>query len=387
MVRSLSGRSARWRGCLGCSRSKDDALGAMEPPHRSSGRGARLPAKVSARHVCECRAGAGSVSRHRDSESTTSEAVRSPPRTGSVLLLLMLDGSGASAETTPGAETVILLQPTAASPAVRRSLARIRDELSADRFHVVLADSSTAGDPGAVIESAARDAEGGTILALFGDPDDGPGRAVRRPASRPAYRRPPGHRRRGRSGAHAGGARHAGAGAVAGDRAGAFDRDRTRAARSQSRRSPPRADIPPRPTPPAAAPETSLVVAAMGVGIWNSIDGPPPAVTPVGRVGLRLSDWAWARVSVAGLGSRPRVETAYGSADALAEPGAGRICRGVQTRQTGPPDGEPRRRRPQRGRRRDRARRRTKAASRSGGRRRSTGASASRSRSAHAPPW
>jgi hypothetical protein len=52
----------------------------------------------------------------------------------------------------------------------------------------------------------------------------------------------------------------------------------------------------------------------MGVGIWDSIDGPPLAVTPVGRVGLRLSNWAWARVSLAGLGSQPRVETAYGSA-------------------------------------------------------------------------
>ena len=71
--------------------------------------------------------------------------------------MLSLDGSVASAETAPAAETVILLQPTAASPAFRRSLARIRDELSADRFHVVLADPSTAGDAGAVIESAARD--------------------------------------------------------------------------------------------------------------------------------------------------------------------------------------------------------------------------------------
>ena len=52
----------------------------------------------------------------------------------------------------------------------------------------------------------------------------------------------------------------------------------------------------------------------MGVGIWNSVDGPPLAVTPVGRVGLRLSNWAWARVSLASLGSQPRVETAYGSA-------------------------------------------------------------------------
>ena len=52
----------------------------------------------------------------------------------------------------------------------------------------------------------------------------------------------------------------------------------------------------------------------MGIGIWNSVDGPPAAVIPVGRIGLRLSDWAWVRVSLAGLGSHPRIATADGSA-------------------------------------------------------------------------
>ena len=61
MVRSLSRRSARWRGRLRCSRSEDDAPPAMESTHRSSGRRARLLAKVSARHVRECRAGTGSI--------------------------------------------------------------------------------------------------------------------------------------------------------------------------------------------------------------------------------------------------------------------------------------------------------------------------------------
>ena len=46
-----------------------------------------------------------------------------------------------------------------------------RDELSADRYHVVLADRDAAGGPGTVIESAARAAEAGTALVLFGDPD------------------------------------------------------------------------------------------------------------------------------------------------------------------------------------------------------------------------
>ncbi len=229
---------------------------------------------------------------------------------GAVLLLLMLNSSGASAKTAPAAETVILLQPTTASLAVRRSLARIRDELSADRIHVVLADSSTADEANAVTEGAARDAEGGTILTLFGEPETG--RAELCVVMRAVVRR---------------------ATIVVDDpelmpealaaralellRATALELsiEIEHAPGSQEPPEPrPEADLPPRPSPRAAAPETPIVVAAMGVGIWNSIEGPPPAVTAFGRVGLRLSDWAWARVGVAGLGSRPRVESAYGSA-------------------------------------------------------------------------
>jgi hypothetical protein len=234
--------------------------------------------------------------------------------TGLILLLLTLEWSGASAETTVSAETVILLQPTGASPAVRRSLARIRDELSADRFHVVLADSNTAGDAGAVIESATSDADAGTMLALFGDPEAGQAelcvvrRSVRRTAVRRAMvlvddpeRMPEALATR----------------ALELLRATALELsiETERAQRSQ-RPPEPRleADIPAKLAPPAAAPEIPIVVAAMGVGVWTSIEGPPPAVTPVARIGLRLSDWAWARVSVAGLGSHPRVENAYGSA-------------------------------------------------------------------------
>jgi len=235
-------------------------------------------------------------------------------RTGLVLVFLTLDGSGASAQTAVNAETVILLQPTAASPVARRSLARIRDELSADRFHVVIADANTAGDPAAVIESATRDADAGTILALFGDPEAGQAElcVVRRSVRRTAVRR---------------------AMVVLDDPERMPEALATRALEllratalelSIELEHAPRAQGPPEPrleadaaaelAPPAAAPEVPIVVATMGVGVWTSVQGPPAAVTPVARLGLRLSDWVWARVSVAGLGSRPRVDTAYGSA-------------------------------------------------------------------------
>jgi hypothetical protein len=225
-------------------------------------------------------------------------------------LLLTLDGSVASADSIPAPETVILLQPATASPALRRSLARIRDEVSADRFRVVLADSSAPTDRADLIESAARDGADGTTVALFGDPAAGETElcVVRRAAGRTAVRwatiavddpeRMPQ--------------------AVAGRalellRATALELsiDSERAAPPhEPPAARPQVEVAPPPTPSAPA----RVVVAMGVGIWNSVDGPPAAVIPMGRIGLRLSEWAWVRVSLAGLGSYPRIETADGSA-------------------------------------------------------------------------
>ena len=219
-------------------------------------------------------------------------------RIGSVLLLLTLDWSVALAEATPATETVILLQPSGASPAVHRSLARIRDELSADRFRVVVADSSTLSDPGAVIENAARDADAGATVALFGDPDAGQVElcVVQRAARRTAVRR---------------------ASALELLRATSLELS------IENERAPRREEQPEirhdaaSPASSSARPSASETVVAidLGVGTWASIDGPPPAVAPVGRFALRLSNWTWVRITAAGLGTRPRVETAaYGSA-------------------------------------------------------------------------
>jgi hypothetical protein len=233
-----------------------------------------------------------------------------------LVLLVLLDGASVSAQTAAGAELVILLQPAAASAGVRRSVARIRDELSADRFDVMVADWSGAGEPGAVLANAAGRAEGGTVLVLFGDPETGPVElcVVRRAARRTAIRRT----------------------AVAADdpeampellakralellRATALElslsldgEPASRAAKAPEARA--ESELRAGAAPPVPAPDAAIVAVDMGVGMWSSVDGPPPAVAPVGRIGLRLSDWAWARLSVAGWGSRPRVESPYGSA-------------------------------------------------------------------------
>jgi hypothetical protein len=232
----------------------------------------------------------------------------------SALLLLILVGSRAPAETAPLSEKVILLQSTTASPLARKSMARIRDELSADRFDVIVADASAAGDLGAVVADAVPLAEVGTVLVLFGDPASGQTElcVVRRGARRTGVRRA----------------------TIAADDPERFPEVLAKRALELLRATAlelsievepaPRAETPPeaRPeagiragaTPQVLAPQAASVVVDMGVAMWNSVDGPPPAVAPVGRIALRLSDWIWARASVAGLGSRPHVATAHGSA-------------------------------------------------------------------------
>ena len=253
----------------------------------------------------------------------------------------------------PGAETVILLQPATASPAVARSLARIRDELSADRFHVILADSSTAGDPGAVIESAARAAEGGTVLVLFGDPESGPGRAVRRPANRagvPPSAGPPsswtirsGCRRRSRRGRWS---------CCGRPRWSSRSRSNARRARKSRRSLAPK--LTSAPAQPARAggrtPRSSSWIWASECGTasrdrrlrWRpSVASACACRSGPGRASAS-PDWEVVLAS-----TRLRIGRA------LADHGSGRRCRGLQTRQTYPPDIEPRRRRSPRGRRRD----------------------------------
>jgi len=226
----------------------------------------------------------------------------------------LLASSAATAEAAPDAAPVIVLQPTTASGALRRSLARIRNELSADQFHVILAESSATTDPEAVIESAARDPAGGTVLALFGDPETGVAElcVVQRAGRRLAVRRA----------------------TVAVDdpermpealsiralellRATALELaiDSEGARRLQAAAEPNRTiEAAVHPAAPAAAAADGAVAVDMGVGMLHSIDGPPPAVIPVGRIRVRVWRWLAARVSVAGLGSRPRVDSRYGSA-------------------------------------------------------------------------
>lgn len=213
-----------------------------------------------------------------------------------------------------GNETVSLERPTNTSEATRKCLARIRDELSADRFRVVWANSDTTREPGAGTESTATLAEPDTTVMLLGDPGTGQAElcVTRRAKGRAITRRatvvvdepdkmPEVLASRALELLRATALEFS----LAVERAPPTNTYLTQ---------PPRESSPLRPFPSARTTNASRVFVDMGLGLWKSVKGPPPAVTPIGRLGLRLSESSQMRLSIAGLGSRPLVQSEYGTA-------------------------------------------------------------------------
>jgi hypothetical protein len=75
------------------------------------------------------------------------------------------------------------------------------------------------------------------------------------------------------------------------------------------------ADAPPnRPGPDRAVEAPSAFALDLGVGLWQSLDGPPPAVAPIARLRYGVSSWMAARLSAMGLGTHSRVRHTRGEA-------------------------------------------------------------------------
>ncbi|HEY8926897.1 MAG TPA: hypothetical protein VIU64_21085 [Polyangia bacterium] len=66
------------------------------------------------------------------------------------------------------------------------------------------------------------------------------------------------------------------------------------------------------PPPPPPRPRTFGLEA--GVSLLESVGGAGPAALPLARLRARLGDWMFARLTVAGLGTRPQVDSMEGSA-------------------------------------------------------------------------
>jgi hypothetical protein len=229
-----------------------------------------------------------------------------------LLALAATFSSAAARAAAPRAETVILLEPTEASVITRQSLSRIKDELAADRFEVVLAAPTVATEPGAILESAPAGVPRATLVILFGDA--GTGRSelcvVRRARERTAIRRAlvvdlPERMPQALS-----------LRALELLRATALELsiDNVEAPPPHEPEGPPRtSQLPDLPVTGGVrtAPAVTLDV---GLAAMHSFDGPPPMLAPIGRLKLGLASWLYGRLSAAGLGTRPRVKNVYGSA-------------------------------------------------------------------------
>jgi hypothetical protein len=216
--------------------------------------------------------------------------------------------AGAARAAAAAPELVILLEPSDVSPAAAQSLRRIKDEVAADRFNVVVA----AADTGTGAVPSTWGSGRGSLILLFGDPKTGRAElcVVSRTNTHTAVRR-----------------------AVVVDAPEKMPEvlasralELLRATALELSVDVSEAAAPPkqaRPTPggtqratatAGASQESAPVSVDSGLVVIQSLKGPPPSLAPLLRVGLRLATWAELRTSVAGWGTRPRVETPYGSA-------------------------------------------------------------------------
>jgi hypothetical protein len=203
---------------------------------------------------------------------------------------------------------VALLDAPEASPIARHCLTRIREELTSDGFRVTLVDPGPRADPPSIV-AVMRAQEGAVAtIALLGDPSRpgaelwildriGTAAEVRRipiPADDPdhlpevlAIRT----------------AELLRASALK----ALLEATAPRPEAAPVVASPPRVD-------PALTPTTHAVGVEAGISMIESVRGPGPAALPLGRVRIRLGDSLFVRLTLAGLGSRPQIETSIGSA-------------------------------------------------------------------------
>ena len=208
----------------------------------------------------------------------------------------------------PALGRVALLDTPEASPIARHCLTRIREELTSGGFAVALVDPGPRADPPSI--AAVMEAQEGAVatIALLGDPSRpgaelwildriGAAAEVRRiaiPADDPDHLPE-----------------------VLAIRTTELLKASALKALLEASATRPEAAPALASTPmvePGPAATTHAVGVEAGVSMLESVPGPGPAALPLGGVRVRLGDWVSARLTLAGLGSRPRIETSIGSA-------------------------------------------------------------------------
>jgi hypothetical protein len=214
---------------------------------------------------------------------------------------------------------VVLLDSPNSSPLARNCLTRIREELAAGGFDVSVIDPGPKTDPVSIVAVMQAQEGAVAVIALSGDPEQSGAELwiLDRIGAVAEVRRLP---------VPAEEADHLPE--VLAIRAMELLNASALKALLEATRArpepPPRlADVPrARPEPPE--PEHPVGLEA-GLSMLASVGGPGPAALPLARVRGRLSDRLFARLTLAGLGTRPRIETSIGSASIVQSLGLGEL--------------------------------------------------------------
>lgn len=203
---------------------------------------------------------------------------------------------------------VVLLEPSVATAGERRCLTRIREELLAGGFEVALVDPGPSADPISIAGAIQRQRGSVATIALLGDPELGPSelwildrvgvraevRRIAAPTDDPAH-----------------------VPEVLAIRTIELLRASALKLLVESNQPPAIVATPAPVAAPASPPPERAPVLGLeaGLALWQSLAGLGPAALPAARLHLALRAPFFVCLTLAGLGSRPRVTTAQGSAD------------------------------------------------------------------------
>ena len=228
---------------------------------------------------------------------------------GAALVMLASAAAGAASG------RVILLQPQAASASARRCMTLIHDELAAGGFEVVSVDAGPDSDPVSIAALMRRQQGAVATIALLGNPETGRSelwildqiggaaevRRIPAPTDEPER-----------------------AAEVLAIRTMELLRASALKWLVESSRPPvrpPAAAVAASPAADRPATPTHTVGIETGLSVLYSVGGLAPAAVPVARLRVAVAEPVFVRLSLAGLGTRPRVESALGSADVAQELG------------------------------------------------------------------
>ena len=221
-----------------------------------------------------------------------------------IMLTILLGSRPALADSA----LVVLVRPTAQSTVVSEAITRIRGELIADGFEVAIVDAPPGADPASVLARADRQTSAAAMLGLFLQPDASAAEVwvVDRLTNKTVVRRVEIDRSSAGSAPEVLARR-----SVELLRASLLEilvdaqrRPLSPSPRAQASRGAAHALEPPRPRWGVEA----------GALVLGGFGGVGPAIMPVARGRVVISNRFAARLTVAGLGTRPHVQAAEGSA-------------------------------------------------------------------------